>query len=122
GEMLSQQVIANRQPMNVYREAAACFHRALEIARRQHAMMLELRAAMSLGRLWLRQGEYAEAHSLLKETYSWFTEGFTTGDLQHAKALLAELSINMGMEKSPPRVGNTTNRQTTSIKQFAERH
>jgi hypothetical protein len=77
---------------------------------------------MSLGRLWLRQGEYAEARSLLKETYSWFTEGFTTGDLQHAKALLAELNINTGMEESSPRTGNTTKRPPASVKQFAERH
>ena len=122
GEMLSQQAKDTRQPMNVYMEAAACFHRALEIARRQRAMMLELRAAMSLGRLWLRQGEYTEARGLLKKTYAWFTEGFTTGDLQHAKALLAELNINTGMEESSPRTGNTTKRPPASVKQFAERH
>jgi predicted ATPase len=53
---------------------------------------LELRAAMSLSRLWQRQGKRTEAHALLAEVYSWFTEGFDTADLQDAKALLDELT------------------------------
>jgi predicted ATPase len=72
-------------------EAETCFHQALEIARRQEAKSLELRAAMSLARLWQQQGKQAEAHELLAPVYSWFTEGFDTADLQDAKALLAEL-------------------------------
>ena len=65
--------------------------RALEVARRQHAKSLELRAAMSLGRLWQQQGKRDEARALLAPIYGWFTEGFDTTDLQEAKALLEEL-------------------------------
>jgi predicted ATPase len=71
--------------------AETCFHQALDIARRQQAKSLELRAAMSLSRLWQQQGKCAEAYQLLAETYGWFTEGFDTADLQEAKVLLAEL-------------------------------
>ncbi len=73
-------------------EAEACFHKAVEIARGQSAKSLELRAMMSLIRLWQRQGKRREAHSLLSEIYGWFTEGFDTKDLQEAKALLEELN------------------------------
>ena len=73
-------------------EAESCFRQALEIARRQGAKSLELRAAMSLSRLWQQQGKRTEAHALLAPIYGWFTEGFDTADLQEAKALLAELS------------------------------
>jgi predicted ATPase len=66
--------------------------RALDVARRQEAKSLELRAAMSLARLWQQQGKRAEARQLLAEVYGWLTEGFETADLQEAKALLAELS------------------------------
>jgi predicted ATPase len=72
-------------------EAEACFQQALAIARRQQAKALELRAAMSLSRLWQQQGKRAEAYNLLAPIYSWFTEGFDTSDLQEAKALLDEL-------------------------------
>ena len=72
-------------------EAEACFLKAIEIARRQQAKSLELRAVMSLSRLWQQQGKKREAHELLAEIYNWFTEGFDTRDLQEAKALLAEL-------------------------------
>jgi predicted ATPase len=73
-------------------DAEACFRQALDIARRQQAKSLELRAAMSLSRLWQRQGKRDEAHQLLAEIYGWFTEGFDTADLQEAKALLEELA------------------------------
>jgi predicted ATPase len=66
--------------------------RALDVARRQEAKALELRAAMSLSRLWQQQGKRAEAHALLAPVYGWFTEGFDTTDLQEAKALLEELA------------------------------
>ena len=72
-------------------EAESCFRQALEIARRQEAKSLELRAAMSLSRLWQQQGKRAEAYELLAPIYGWFTEGFDTADLQEAKALLEEL-------------------------------
>ena len=75
-------------------EAEACFLKAIEIAQRQQAKSLELRAATSLARLWQSQGKRAEAHNLLADVYNWFTEGFDTKDLQEAKALLEELSCN----------------------------
>lgn len=73
-------------------EAEACFLKAIEIARRQQAKSLELRATMSLARLWQRQGKGKEARKMLAEVYDWFTEGFDTADLQDAKAMLEELS------------------------------
>jgi predicted ATPase len=72
-------------------EAEAYMRRALEIARRQGAKSLELRAAMSLGRLWQKQGRAEEARRLLEEVYGWFTEGFETRDLRDAEKFLAAL-------------------------------
>jgi predicted ATPase len=63
----------------------------LAIARRQEAKSWELRAAMSLSRLWQRQGKREEADQLLAPIYGWFTEGFDTADLQEAMALLEAL-------------------------------
>lgn len=68
--------------------AEACFQRALDIARAQGARSWELRAAISLSRLWHQQGKPAAARQLLSEVYGWFTEGFDTADLQEAQALL----------------------------------
>ena len=73
-------------------EAEACFQQALEVARHQQATSLELRAAMSLARLWQQQSRRAEARELLAPVYGWFTEGFGTADLQEAKALLEALA------------------------------
>jgi len=73
-------------------KAEAYFERALAIARQQHAKSFELRAAMSLARLWRDQGRRTEAHDLLAPVYGWFTEGFGMLDLMEAKALLAELA------------------------------
>ena len=73
-------------------EAEAHLRHALEVARRQQAKSLELRAAMSLSRLWQQQGKGDEARELLAPIYGWFTEGFGTADLQEGKALLEELS------------------------------
>jgi predicted ATPase len=73
-------------------EAETCFHHALDVARQQQAKSWELRAAMSLSRLWQRQGKRAEARELLTPIYGWFTEGFDTVDLQEAKALLVALA------------------------------
>jgi predicted ATPase/class 3 adenylate cyclase len=72
-------------------QAQAYFERALAIARAQQAKSWELRAAMSLARLWNGQGKASEARQLLGDTYGWFTEGFDTGDLREAAALLAQL-------------------------------
>jgi len=77
---------------NPQSEAEACFLKAIEIARRQSAKSLELRAVMSLSRLWQQQGKKEEARQMLVEIYGWFTEGFDTKDLQEAKVLLAELT------------------------------
>ena len=73
------------------RPGEACFQQALAIARRQQAKSWELRAAMSLARLWQRQGKRDEASELLAAIYGWFTEGFDTADLQDARALLDAL-------------------------------
>jgi predicted ATPase len=72
--------------------------RAIEVARAQSARRFELRAAMSLARLWLEQGRQAEARDLLSPVYDWFTEGLGSVDLQEARAILAELD-----EPRPPR-------------------
>jgi predicted ATPase len=72
-------------------QAEACCQQALAVARHQQAKSWELRAAMSLSRLWQQQGKQAEAHALLAPIYTWFTEGFETADLQEAKALLEAL-------------------------------
>jgi predicted ATPase/class 3 adenylate cyclase len=73
------------------REAEECFRQALDIARRQQAKSLELRAAMSLASLWRHRGRRVEANRMLAGIYNWFTEGFETPDLQEAKALLEAL-------------------------------
>ena len=82
----------NKSQASLESEAEECFHQAIEIAQRQGAKSLELRAVMSLSRLWQQQGRKAEAQQLLTEIYDWFTEGFDTKDLQDAKRLIKELS------------------------------
>ena len=76
-------------------EVEECFWKAIEIARKQQAKSLELRATMSLARLWQQQGKQHEAHKMLSELYNWFTEGFDTKDLQEAKALLESLASSV---------------------------
>ena len=73
-------------------EAEGLFLKAIEVARRQQAKSWELRAAISLSRLWQQQGRKTEARQMVAEIYGWFTEGFDTADLKDAKALLEELS------------------------------
>jgi predicted ATPase len=85
GEILLQHGAANTA------QAETCFQQALAMARRQHAKSLELRATLSLARLWQHQGKRAEAHDLLAPIYGWFTEGFDTADLQEAQGLLSAL-------------------------------
>jgi predicted ATPase len=72
-------------------KAEACFERALAVARQQQAKSWELRAAMSMARLWQDQGKPYQARELLAPIYDWFTEGFDTRDLKEVKALLDEL-------------------------------
>jgi len=71
-----------------------CFLKAIEIARRQAGKSLELRATVSLARLWQQQGKKDQALRMLADIYGWFTEGFDTVDLQQANALLQELSAS----------------------------
>jgi predicted ATPase len=85
-------VVLLRQPETPQAEAETWLQRALDVARRQEAKSLELRAAMSLARLWQQQGKQAEARVLLAPVYDWFTEGFDTADLQEAKVLLEALA------------------------------
>jgi len=73
-------------------EAQSCFQHAIEVARKQSAKSLELRATASLARLLASQGKRDEARTTLAEAYNWFTEGFDTADLKDAKGLLDELS------------------------------
>jgi predicted ATPase len=80
-----------RQAVPEVAQADVCFQQALAVARRQQAKSWELRAAMSLSRLWQRQGKRTEARELLAPLYGWFTEGLDTADLQEAKALLEAL-------------------------------
>ena len=68
------------------------YRQALEISRRQKAKSLELRAALSLARLWQHQGRLREAHRLMSDIYGWFSEGFDMPDLQAVQALLADLN------------------------------
>jgi len=71
--------------------AEELYRKALSIAREQEAKLWELRATVSLARLWRDQGHRAEFRDLLAAVYGWFTEGFDTPDLKAAKALLDEL-------------------------------
>jgi predicted ATPase len=84
--------IALKSPTPDAAKAEAYFERALTVARSQQAKSWELRAAMSMARLWRDQGKRQQAHELLAPIYGWFTEGFGTRDLMEAKALLEELA------------------------------
>jgi predicted ATPase len=86
GELLLQQATGSGDGAEI------CFRQALDIAHRQQAKSLELRAATSLAQLWQQQGKRADARELLAPIYGWFTEGFDTADLQEAKALLKALA------------------------------
>jgi TOMM system kinase/cyclase fusion protein len=86
GELLLQHAAPAVSPVET------CFQQALDLARHQQAKSWELRAAMSLSRLWQQHGKREEAYELLAPIYGWFTEGFDTPDLQEAKALLEELA------------------------------
>jgi class 3 adenylate cyclase/predicted ATPase len=92
GELLLKQSGVQSLKSKDEKEAEDYFRQALDIASRQSAKSLELRAAMSLSRLWEKQGKRAEARRMLVEIYSWFTEGFDTIGLREAKMLLEEVS------------------------------
>ena len=82
-------LLAHRQQRD---EAEDCLARAISVAQRQSAKMFELRAAMSMARLWRDQGKRTEARDLLDPIYGWFPEGLDTRDLKEAKVLLDELA------------------------------
>jgi predicted ATPase len=88
---LRGELLLRQGPRPTWEEAEACFQQALAIARQQQAQSWELRAAMSLGRLWQQQGKRTETYELLAPVYDWCTEGFDPADLQEAKTLLEEL-------------------------------
>ena len=92
GDLLRQKEMDSSQLAEIESEAEECFNKALEIARSQQAKSWELRAAMSMSRLWKEQGKKEEARNLLGDVYGWFTEGFDTKDLKEAKELLEELA------------------------------
>ena len=75
----------------IWIQAIQCFQEAIEIARRQQAKSLELRAVISMGRLLQQDGRKEEARTMLSTIYGWFSEGFDTPDLKEAKSLLDEL-------------------------------
>ena len=77
--------------MHDHGAAEGSLHKAIDVAQHQCAKSWELRASMSLARLWRDQGKVQQARELLAPVYGWFTEGFDTLDLKEAKALLAEL-------------------------------
>jgi len=85
--------VALKSPQLNGATAEGYFERALAVARQQQAKSWELRAAMSMARLWRDQGKPQQARNLLAPVYGWFTEGFETLDLKEAKALLDELAL-----------------------------
>jgi len=87
---LKGELLKDREPQ-ASSQAETCFHTALTEARHHGSRLLELRAAVSLARLWRSQGRREEARELLAGIYGWFTEGFDTMDLVEAKALLDAL-------------------------------
>ena len=84
-------------------EAEACFQQAIDLAAASRAKSLELRAVMSLSRLWQRQGKQAEARQRLAEIYGWFTEGFDTPDLQEAKSPAGGVAVSTTVRGTPYR-------------------
>jgi len=91
GELILQGCRDARPDSTIWKQAKKCFQEAIEIARRQQAKSLELRAVMSMGRLLQQHERKEEARTMLSAIYGWFTEGFETADIREAKALLDEL-------------------------------
>jgi predicted ATPase len=83
-----------KEKVNHRLEAETCFLQAIEISQQQQTKSWELRATMSLARLWQQTGRRGEARQMLADIYNWFTEGFDTPDLQAARMLLEELSLD----------------------------
>jgi predicted ATPase len=89
---VSGEIVMRSKPLDATTTVEQYFTNALAIARKQQAKSWELRAAMSMARLWRDQGKPQQARELLAPVYGWFTEGFDTLDLKEAKALLEELA------------------------------
>ena len=89
---LKGELLLRRGRSQTLRKPRAAFERAIEVARKQSAKSLELRATTSLARLLAKQGRRDEARAMLADIYGWFTEGFDTADLKDAKALLDQLN------------------------------
>ena len=92
GDLLLASASTPADTRHTWAEAEPCFHQALTVARGQQARALELRAALSLSRLWLQQKKREEVRQLLAPIYGWFTEGFDTADLREARALLQQMA------------------------------
>jgi len=90
-EQKSERPNLQSQLLDAHGEAEAYFLKAVDVARQQQAKLFELRAATGLASLWQSQGKRRQAHEMLSEVYSWFTEGFESRDLREARALLTEL-------------------------------
>lgn len=121
GELTLQSKVESQKSKE--EQAEACFLNAIEVARRQQAKALELRAAVSLARLWQAQGKQSTARDLLAEIYHWFTEGFDTRDLQAAAALLRSLGGEVkraGSKRQATGVGRPTLREVQSAKRKAQ--
>jgi len=101
-------------------DAESYFLRAIEIARRQRAKSLELRAAANLSRLWADKGNVREAHALLSGVFAWFTEGFDTADLSEAKSLLEELEARAGGRRAGRRTRPPAPPERPSLREKAE--
>jgi class 3 adenylate cyclase/predicted ATPase len=92
GKLLMLRIKDKARDAAVYDESETCFLQAIKLAQQKNAKSLELRAVVSLSRLWQRKGRRADAFELLSKIYNWFEEGFDTPDLKAAKTLLEELS------------------------------
>jgi predicted ATPase len=92
GSLWKGEFLLNRDGSTATAQTQTCFLGSLDVASSQAAKAWELRTSASLACLWRRQGHITEARDLLSLVYHWFTEGFDTHDLKHAKALLDELS------------------------------
>jgi predicted ATPase len=103
GEILLASASTPADTRHTWAEAEPCFHQALTVARGQQARALELRAALSLSRLWLQQKKREEVRQLLAPIYGWFTEGFDTADLREARALLEQMELGDSTGSRHPR-------------------
>ena len=91
GDLVLQHSGFKTEP-DIQTEVEECFRKSIAIARQQEARSFELKAVMSLSRLWEQQGKKEQARQMLAEIYGWFTEGFDTADLKEAKAMLDKLA------------------------------